>query len=67
MYYETLKNYVQRTIQNERCGMLTYDLALLHGNALPHTAALTRVLLEHFNWELFDHSTYSPAPFFQLM
>jgi hypothetical protein len=29
-------------------------------NARPHTAAHTRVLFEHFNWELFDHPTYSP-------
>jgi transposase len=33
---------------------------LLHETALPHTAARTRALLEHFNWELFDHPRYSP-------
>jgi transposase len=26
----------------------------------PHTAPLTRALLERFNWELFDHPPYSP-------
>jgi histone-lysine N-methyltransferase SETMAR len=31
----------------------------LHDNACPHTAAHTQALLEHFNWELFDHSPYS--------
>jgi transposase len=25
-----------------------------------HTAAHTRALLEHFNWELFDRTPYSP-------
>jgi hypothetical protein len=35
--------------------MLTSGLVLFHDNALPHTAAPTRALLEHFNWELFDH------------
>jgi hypothetical protein len=25
------------------------------------TAACTRYLLEHFNWELFDHSPYNPG------
>jgi hypothetical protein len=42
--------------------MLTYGVMLLHDNALPHTstAARTRALLEHFNWELFDHLLYSP-------
>jgi transposase len=29
-------------------------------NARPHTTARTRALLEHFNWELFDHPPYSP-------
>jgi transposase len=32
----------------------------LHDNARPHTAACIRALLEHFNWELFDHLHYSP-------
>jgi transposase len=40
--------------------MLTYGVVLLHDNARPHTAASTRALLEHFNWELFDHPPYSP-------
>jgi transposase len=33
---------------------------LLHDNARPHTAARIRALLEHFNWELFDHPPYNP-------
>jgi hypothetical protein len=40
--------------------MLTFCLVLLHDYARPHTAASTRALLEHFNWELFDHLPYSP-------
>jgi hypothetical protein len=40
--------------------MLTSGVMLLHGNALPHTAARTPAMLEHFNWELFDHPLYSP-------
>jgi transposase len=32
----------------------------LHNNASPHITAHTRALLEHFNWELFDHPPYSP-------
>jgi hypothetical protein len=40
--------------------MLTSGLVLLHDNSRPHTAARTPVLLEHFNWELFDHSPFSP-------
>jgi histone-lysine N-methyltransferase SETMAR len=33
---------------------------LLHDNEPPHTGARIRALLEHFNWEFFDHSPYSP-------
>jgi hypothetical protein len=33
---------------------------LLHDNAPSHEAARTRSLLEHFNWELFDHPHYDP-------
>jgi hypothetical protein len=40
--------------------MLTSAVVLLHETALPLTDALTRALLEHFNWELFDHPRYSP-------
>jgi hypothetical protein len=39
--------------------MLTYGVVLLHDKARPHTAARTRALLEHFNWELFDHPSYT--------
>jgi hypothetical protein len=40
--------------------MLTYGVILLHDNARPHTAARARALLEHLNWELFDHSPHNP-------
>jgi hypothetical protein len=42
--------------------MLTFGVVLLHDNAPLHTgtAACAQALLEHFNWELFDHHPYSP-------
>jgi hypothetical protein len=61
VYSESLKNCVRPAIQNERCGMLTYGVEFLHDTARSHTATRTRVLLEHFNWELFDHRPYSPG------
>jgi histone-lysine N-methyltransferase SETMAR len=41
--------------------MLTSSVlvVLLHDNTRLHKSARTRALLEHFNWELFDHSSYS--------
>jgi histone-lysine N-methyltransferase SETMAR len=59
VYCETLKE-LHRAIHNKRSGMLTYGVVLLHDSERPHTAARTRVLLEHFYWELFDHPPYSP-------
>jgi histone-lysine N-methyltransferase SETMAR len=40
--------------------MLTSGVVFLHENERPHTAARTRALLEHVNWELSEHSPYSP-------
>jgi transposase len=40
--------------------MLTYSVVFFHDNALPHTAAHTQAMLDHCNWELFDHPHYSP-------
>jgi transposase len=40
--------------------MMASGLVLLHDNARSHTAARTRPLLRHFNWELFDHPPYNP-------
>jgi hypothetical protein len=50
---ETLKK-PRRAIQNEWRGMLTSGV-VFRDNALLHTATRTLALLEHFNWELFDH------------
>jgi hypothetical protein len=41
--------------------MLTYGVVLLHDNARPHTATRTPALLEHLNWELFDHPPLQPS------
>jgi hypothetical protein len=40
-------------------GMLTYGVFDVLDNERPHTAVRIGVLLEHFNWELFDHRHYS--------
>jgi hypothetical protein len=37
--------------------MLTTGFVFFRENVLPHTAACTRAVLEHFNWELSDHPT----------
>jgi hypothetical protein len=63
VWCETLKEQ-HRAIQNKRHGILTSSslVVLLHDNVLLHTSTAdrTQALLEHFNWELFDHSPYSP-------
>jgi histone-lysine N-methyltransferase SETMAR len=61
MHCETLK-ILRMAIQNKWHGMLIFGVLLVHDNARPHTstAARTRALVEHFNWELFVHPPYSP-------
>jgi hypothetical protein len=54
------KDYVGLAIQNKRRRILTYGVVLLHDHTRSHTAARNRTLLGHFNWELFDHTLYSP-------
>jgi hypothetical protein len=55
---ETLKK-LRKATQNKRRGMLISGVRIvpLLISARPHTAACTRALLEHFNWELFDSLT----------
>jgi transposase len=61
IYCKTLKK-LRRAIQKRRRGMLTSRVlvVLLHDNACQRTAAYTRALLEHCNWELFEHPPCSP-------
>jgi hypothetical protein len=40
-------------------GMLTKGV-LLHDNARPQTATSTNALIKLFNWQIFDHPSYSP-------
>jgi hypothetical protein len=60
-------NKLRRAILNKRRGILTSGVVLIHDNARPHTAACTQALLEHFNWELFDHPPYSPPSDYHLI
>jgi histone-lysine N-methyltransferase SETMAR len=57
VYCETLKK-LRRVIKNKSHRMLTSGIVLLNNNA--RTSARTEALLEHFNWESFDHPPYSP-------
>jgi histone-lysine N-methyltransferase SETMAR len=59
VYCKTL-NKLRRAIQKKRRGIMTAGVVLIHDNERPQTAAYTQALLEHFNWELFDHPPYSP-------
>jgi hypothetical protein len=58
VYFGTPKK-INMVIQKKMHGMLSYGV-VLHDNARPHTAVRTGTLLDYFNWELFDHSPYSP-------
>jgi len=58
-YCDTMTR-LRRAIQNQRGGMLSRDLCLLHDNARPHSAHVTTALLERFEWYILDHPPYSP-------
>lgn len=58
-YCETLRR-LRRAIQNKRRGMLSSGVILIHDNARPHSANVTKQLLQQFKWEVFDHPPYSP-------
>jgi hypothetical protein len=45
VHCKTLKE-LSKVIQNQRLGMLTFSVVLLHDNAIPHTAARTQALLQ---------------------
>ncbi|XP_046659139.1 histone-lysine N-methyltransferase SETMAR-like [Homalodisca vitripennis] len=58
-YCGTLQR-LRRAIQDKRRGMLTSGVVLIHDNARPHSAALTKRLLDGFKWDVFNHPAYSP-------
>ncbi|GFU78082.1 histone-lysine N-methyltransferase SETMAR [Trichonephila clavipes] len=58
-YCQTLKR-LRRAIQNKCRGMLTNGVRLLHDNAWPHTALVSKALLKQFKREVLDHPPYSP-------
>jgi histone-lysine N-methyltransferase SETMAR len=55
-YSDTLTQ-LQQTIQNKR-GMLSHGVCLLHHNAWSHSAHITTALLEEFKWDVLDHLPY---------
>jgi hypothetical protein len=59
VYYEML-NKPRRSIQNKQRRMITKGVVLLHYNNRPHSMARTNALIKLFNWEIFDHTPYSP-------
>ena len=58
-YCETL-NKLKEAIRRKRPGRLREGVVLLHDNATPHTANMTKQWLQHFGWEILPHPPYSP-------
>lgn len=59
-YYFDVLCRLKNAIKNKRKGLLSKKVLLLHDNARPHTANLTKSLLQDFKWDVFDHPAYSP-------
>jgi histone-lysine N-methyltransferase SETMAR len=59
-YCDTLR-HLKEAIQRKQPGLLRHGPLLLHNNTQPHTANITRHLLQkQFGWEHLQHTPYSP-------
>jgi hypothetical protein len=54
-----MKHWKLRPVGHSKRKARYADIRCTSIRACPHTAACTRALLEHFNWELFDHLPHS--------
>ncbi|XP_026316211.1 histone-lysine N-methyltransferase SETMAR-like [Hyposmocoma kahamanoa] len=59
-YYCQVLQSAKTSYRNKRRGVPIRDVILLHDNARPHTALLTRDKLEELGWETLEHPPYSP-------
>jgi hypothetical protein len=59
VYCDTLKK-LRRAIQNQRRGLLSRGVVMLHDNPHPYTAPTTQDLISTFGWEQFDHPPLQP-------
>lgn len=59
-YYCQLLQSTKAKYRTKRRDMAIRDVILLHDNARPHTANLTKEKLENMHWETLDHPPYSP-------
>lgn len=59
-YYCDILSEVRLAYRRKRRDLSIRQVVLLHDNARPHTAALTREKLEQLGWETLEHPPYSP-------
>ncbi|GBN30167.1 Mariner Mos1 transposase [Araneus ventricosus] len=58
-YYATL-HWLHKAFRRKRPGLLSKGVLLLHDNARPHTASVTRDLKQRFRWNVLEHPPYNP-------
>jgi len=58
--YCDILSQVRLAYRRKRRDLSIRDVVLLHDNARPHTAALTRKKLDQLGWETLEHPPYSP-------
>jgi histone-lysine N-methyltransferase SETMAR len=60
-YYSNLHhNNMCQAIWKKRCGKLSEETILLHGNTCQHMASFMKVTLVTMGWEIMYHPAYSP-------
>jgi len=58
-YCQTL-NKLRDAVRRKRPGLLSKRPIMLHDNATPHTAAVTRQWFDRYRWEVLEHPPHSP-------
>lgn len=58
-YCETIDR-LREAVRRKRPGLLRKGVVLLHDNATPHTANVTKQWFERYGWEVLPHPPHSP-------
>ena len=59
-FYISILQDLRESIKNNRIGMLTRGVQLLHDNARPHTSQLILNAIQQMNIQILPHPPYSP-------
>ena len=59
-YAEVLRTKLRPAIRQKRHALYKAGVVLIHDNATPHKSNPIKTVIDHFDWEILPHSSYSP-------